>query len=487
VSVFSLNLSANCENKFFTFSIKEAQGQSISIMDVIENISDECKMTVIFEDSSVKEALNKKLNYINVEDYSLKDLLDLMLTENNIFYELKNSQKILKLANFKTKTYFIDYVSFSERKSSTNKVVKTGSSGNSSSDAGDGSTTMNFVSDFKFWDKISEDIGYILHRDEDTQTIKSKVLINQEGGMLTVTGTKKQLDRVEKYVKSLMGRLHKEILIEAKIIEVIYSDSHTEGIDWSKFELSIGAQSDAGRSRGTGSTVLPVTGIDTIPAGFTNGFTKPNYLVGYNFSMQGMINFLKTQGDISIVSNPKIMTLNNQPAVINVGTEVNYRYQTESTTDLSSDSGNTAISYENDSTFVGVTLDITPQVTKNDNIILKINPIISELVDVDAQYVDENGIPVLAPDIKIKQLSSIVKVKNNNKVIIGGLIGKKDTIDDTSVPGLASIPLLGKAFQSSAKETQKGELIIVIIPHIVDGQHNPTLDELDEKYTKEIN
>ncbi len=467
LSIFSLSLSANCENKFFSFSIKETNGQSINLMDVIENITDECKMTIIFEDDSVKKALNKKLNYINVEDYSLKDLLDLMLSENNIFYELKNNQKILKLANFKTKTYFIDYVSFSERKSSSNKVIKTGSSGE-----GEDSTTMDYTSEFQFWDKIAKDVGYILYRDEDTQQIKSKVLINQEGGMLTVTGTKKQLFRVEKYITSLMNRLHKEILLEAKIIEVIYSDKNTQGIDWSKFELSINGSSDALRSRLDGVKV--------------KGFKKPNYLIGYDFSMKGLIEFLKTQGDVNIVSNPKVMTLNNQPAIINVGTEVNYRYQTESTTDLSSDSGNTAISYENDSTFVGVTLDITPQVTKNDYIILKINPVISELVNEDAKHVDKNGIPVLAPDIKIKQLSSIVKVKNNNKVVIGGLIGSQEVFVDTSVPGFSSIPLFGKLFQSNSKNIKKGELIIVITPRIVDGQHNPTLDDINDIYNKEL-
>ena len=174
MSFFSLSLSANCENKFFSFSVKESKGQSVTIMDVIENISDECKMTIIFEDSSVKDALSKKLNFINVQDYSLRDLLDLILSENNIFYELKNNQKVLKLANFKTKTFYIDYVSFSERISSSNKVIKTGSSGE-----GSDSTTMDFVSEFKFWDKIEEDVGHILHRDEDTHEIKSKVLINQ--------------------------------------------------------------------------------------------------------------------------------------------------------------------------------------------------------------------------------------------------------------------------------------------------------------------
>ncbi len=470
IAFFSTTLSANCENKFFTFTIKESEGQSISIMDVLENISDECKMTIVFEDGSVRKVLDKKLNYINAEDYSLKDLLDLILSENNIFYELKNHQKILKVANFKTKMYFIDYVSFSERKSSTNKVIKTGSSGD-----GEDSTTMDFVSEFKFWEKISEDVGYILYRDEDNHKIQGKVLINQEGGMLTVTGTKKQLTRVKKYITSLMGRLHKEILLEAKIIEVMYADTQTQGIDWSQFQLSVGANSNAMKSRQTG-----LDGIGTL----VDTLKYPNYMINYNFEMEGMINFLKTQGDINVVSNPKVMTLNNQPAVINVGTEINYRFQTDSTTDLSSDNSQAVVSYENDSTFVGVTLDITPQVTKDDYIILKINPVISELAD---KHLDENGIPILAPDIKIKQFSSIVKVKNNHKVIIGGLIGKDETLKDTSVPFISDIPLIGRAFKSNARLVKKGELIIIITPRIVDGIHTPTLDDIDEKYKKEAN
>ncbi len=463
--LFIVNLSANCDNKFFSFSVKDFNNQSISIMDILENISNECQMSIVFEDSNVKNRLNKKLNYINVTDFSLRNLLDLILSENNIFYSLENENKILKVATFKTKTYFIDYVSFSERKSTTNKVIKTGSS-SGTSDGGSDSTTMDYTSEFKFWDKIADEIGYILDRDEDNLKIKSKVLINQEAGMLTVTGTKKQIDRVDKYIKSLMMRLHKEILLDAKIIEVTYSKDKTEGINWKNFELSLSASSDALRQR--------VNGL------LTTDFKNPNYLVGYNFSMDGLIKFLKTQGDVNVVSNPKIMTLNNQPAVINVGTEKNYRYQTQSTTNLAADNNNVVTSYENDSTFVGVTLDITPQVTDDGFIILKINPTISELVAANQQYLDANGVPILAPDIKIKQLSSIVKVKDGNRVIVGGLISKSEVVSDTSVPGLSSIPVLGKAFQSSSKNYIKSELIIVITPHIVSGEHNPDLDSLEE-------
>lgn len=464
--------STHCENKFFTFSVKDTSSQSITILDVLENISHECKMTLVFEDSSVKAAVGKELNYINVHDFSIKELLDLILEENNIFYTLSENKKVLKLSYLRTKSYFIDYVSFSQRKNSTNKVIKTGSSTSSTSSgstggaSGSGSTTMDFTSEFKFWDKIEAEITAILFRDEDNQQISSKVLINQDAGMLTITGTKKQLDRVEEYLKKVMKRLHKEILVEAQIFEVTYGYNKTEGVDWSQFQLGISGSSDATRSRTAG--VLDNT-----------TFKKPNYLIGYEFSMEGLVSFLKTQGDVRVVSSPKVMTLNNQSAVINVGKELNYRYDTGSTTTATTTTPITTYNYQVGSTFVGITLDITPQVTDDAYIMLKINPIISEL-DPDGRHIDETtGIPYLAPDIKIKQLSSVVKVKDGNKVLVGGLIAKNEEKKDTSVPGLSSIPLLGEAFKSESKVITNSELIIVIIPHIVNGTTTPNLQQFD--------
>ncbi|MFK5882471.1 MAG: hypothetical protein QM482_09685 [Sulfurospirillum sp.] len=451
---------SNCENKFFSFSVKDSGGSGITALDILENITDECKMTMMFQDKDVKPILEKKLNYINVKDFSLQELLNLLLSDRNLFYTLDNNKKILKISYLKTKTYLIDYVSFTKRTSTTNKTIKTGSATGGS--GGEDSTTMDFTSDFQFWKKIESQINSILNRNSENGENKAKALINQDAGMVTVTGDKKQLDGVEQYIKEMMKRLHKEILIEAKLIEVTYDGSKTNGVDWSKFELGINGTSDALRQRTAG--VL------------TSGFRKPNYLIGYNFSMNGLIKFLKSQGDVKIVSNPKVMTLNNQPAVINVGTEVNYRYNDGSTTSVSNGTTTTTPSYTTDSTFVGVTLDITPQVTSDNFIMLKINPIVSEI---SKEHIDSNGVPFLAPDIKIKQLSSVVKVKDGNKVLIGGLINKNTHTTVTSVPLLSSIPLIGQAFKSDAKVVTNSELIIVLIPHIVDVNKKPNLSDFD--------
>ena len=451
---------SNCENKFFSFSVKDSGAQSITALDMLENVTDVCKMTMIFQDKDVKPMLEKKLNYINVKDFSLKELLNLLLSDKNLFYTLDSNQKILKISYLKTKTFLIDYVSFTKRTSTTNKTIKTGSS--TGNGGGEDSTTMDFTSDFQFWQKIESQINSILDRNRGDRENKAKALINQDAGMVTVTGNKKQLGSVERYIKEMMRRLHKEILIEAKLIEVTYNGNKTNGVDWSKFQLGINGTSDATRERTAGI--------------LTRGFREPNYLIGYSFSMDGLIKFLKTQGNVKIVSDPKVMTLNNQPAVINVGTEVNYRYDDGSTTSVSNGTTTTTPSYTTDSTFVGVTLDITPQVTSDNFIMLKINPIVSEI---SKEHIDKNGVPFLAPDIKIKQLSSVVKVKDGNKILIGGLISKNTGLKKTSVPLLSSIPFIGQAFKSDAKVVTNSELIIVLIPHIVDINKKPNLSDFD--------
>ncbi len=471
-------LMSSCNDKLFSFSIgADTASNKIKIIDILSNIADTCKISIVFEDDYAKKIVQKRLGNIHVTNYTLDELLNFLLGDNNIFYNYDDKSKVLKIGYYKTKSFYIDYVSFTSRKSTSNKVINTGSSDSTNNDStnsdstnsnttgGNDTTTMSYSSEFLFWKKIKDEINSILKREKSKGDKIIPALINQDAGVVTVTGTKKQLDAVGNYIKILMKRLHKQIMIEARIIEVQYNSDHTTGIDWSKFQLSLTGSSDATKSR--------VAGVLT-----SDGFVKPNYLVGYNFSMAGLLNFLKTQGDVKIVSNPKIMTLNNQPAVINVGTEINYRYDSGSTTTTSSGGTTTTPNYDTGSTFVGVTLDITPQISQNNSIILKINPVISAVAKT---HIDSNGVPFLAPDIKIKQLSSIVKVKNNSKILIGGLISKNNNKTDTKVPILSSIPILGNAFKSSKNITKRSELIIVIIPHIIDVNNGLSLINYESK------
>ena len=451
-------LNANpCQNKLFTFTVDEKN--DVTILDVLENIASICKMSILFKDKESQKEAKKKIGYMNIHDFTLEDLLDILLKDHNLFYSFEKNKRVLKISKTMTKTFLIDYVSFSQRKSSSRKTIKTGASNGESDD----STTMNFSSEFKFWEKIEKEVKNILSSD----LVKDpKVMINQEAGTLTVKGTYNQIKEVKKYLKTILKRLHKQVLIDTKIIEVIFNKEHTSGIDWSKFKLSLQGESSAIKKR-----------ENKIKSG---SFSYPNYLIGYNFSIEALINFLKTQGKVNIVSNPKILTLNNQPAIINVGKEVNYQYATGVTT-TSTNSGTTVTpEYQVDSTFVGITLDITPEITQNNDIILKINPVVSEIA---SEHKNEKGIPYLAPDVKLKQLSSIVKVKNGKKILLGGLIQKREENINKKVPILGNIPIIKNVFSSTEKRSVKSELLIIITPYIIQGKEDfksfPTLNDFE--------
>ena len=446
------NLYADCQTKYFSFKVKSTKRNPGTIMNVLENLSHTCKLNLIFSDDKSREIVNHKISYMNVHDVSLDELLNLLLNENNLNYEFIN-HSTLKISYLKTKSFYIDYVNFTKRSSQTNKTISTGNGEN-----GNGSFTLNSQSDFMFWDNLKKEVENILHRDGD-QYMPTETTVNQEAGLLTVTGTKKQLDRVSKYIVTMMKRLHKQILIDAKVIEVTYSNDQTTGIDWSKFQADL-----KGSSEGQKNNLL-------------NTLNHPNYLIGYNFTMDGLLNFLKTQGKVNVVSNPKILTLNNQPAIINVGEEKNYKFTTGTQTTTTNGTVLQEPQYEVGSTFVGVTLSILPEVTQDDFIILKINPIISEITE---RHLDADGVPSLAPDIKIKQLSSIVKVKNNKKVLLGGLIQTRTENKVNKIPFLGDIPILGHAFRSKKKVKSKSELIIVMTPKLVRGdEEEPSLAKLE--------
>ncbi len=467
ISLITTLSQAACNNKLFSFNIGTNTQSGITIQNVLNNIANTCNLSIVYTDKEAQKRVTQKISNMNIKNYTLEELFRLLLNDNNLFYTFNNN--ILKISYLKTKSFYIDYVSFTTRKSTTNKVIKTGSG---SSGSGSDSTTMDFTSSFQFWNKIENEINSILKREKDPNESLSPSLINQDAGVITITGTFRQFNAVSKYLNIISKRMHEQVLIEAKILEVDYNANKTTGVDWSKFQLGLNGNSDATKNRVSGSIVQ-------------DSFIKPNYLIGYNFSMAGLMKFLKTQGNVKIVSDPKIMTLNNQPAIINVGTEVNYRYDSGSTTTTSSGGTTTTPNYETDSTFVGVTLDITPQVTENGYIILKINPVVSNIAD---RHVDANGVPYLAPDIKIKQLSSLVMVKNNSKILIGGLISKQDGDTSNNVPFLSNIPVIGHFFKSNAKNNQDSELIIVISPHIINNSNIPTLKkyEQDKNFKDEL-
>ncbi len=473
----------SCDETLFTFDVTPQSG-TVRIIDIVENVAHECHFSVRIADDEAKKVLNMPLFLVHIKDYTLDNIFDFLFTQHNMFYTFDEHKNVLTLSYLQTRSFIIDYVNLTEHSTDSTKTITVGtastSNANSSNYGAQGSRTNNIQqrssnadyttviskSKFEFWDKLSNEIDTILSRDGDHMQIESKSIINREAGIVTITGTKGQIDRVSSYLNRIKDRLHQQVMLETKVFELRYSNKESTGVDWSKFNLSL---------KGDTQNL------------FTNSANESSYSLSYQFSMDGLIDFLNQYGHLSVLSTPKILTLNNQPAVINVGNQINYRYETGSVsaTNVGASTTNT---YLMSSVFVGLTLNIVPEITDDGFVILRINPVISEELDDSDRLnddtpsigVDANGIRVMPPDIKIKQLSSIVKAKNGSRVVIGGLISTTKQNIDSSIPLLSAIPLVGGLFQHNSKESFKTELIIVVTPKIIDYNNFPSIENVEQ-------
>ncbi len=469
LTFYSLYGSDNCEDTLFTFDISQSNSD-VRIIDILENVAHECSFSVKIEDKESKRLLSKSLYLVHIKDYTLSQILDFLFKQNNIFHYYDSNMKLLTISYLQTHSFIIDYVNLTEQSTESIKNISIGASSGGDTDTGDTSgnsdtTTITTKSDFQFWDKLSQEIDAILSRDNDIRQIKSKSIINREAGVVTITGTKNQIDRISQYLSKIKDRLHKQVQLETTLLEYTSIDGSNSGVDWSKFNLSLKGNvgrmwDDTGSSSGTA--------------------------FAYDFSMEGLLNFLNEEGKVDILSTPKITTLNNRAAVINVGKQINYRYQSGSmsTTNIAASTSNT---YVMSSVFIGLTLNIVPEITDDGYIVLQINPVVSEQIDSDSDLdatdngnaFDINGIRIMPPDIRIKQLSSIVKVKNRGRVIVGGLLSTVERDSSSKVPLLGDIPGLGWLFKSKSKSKYKTELIVIITPKLIEDNSFPSIDSFE--------
>ena len=476
-----------CSAKRFSLNAYQNNGASLTLMDLLRDVTQTCNISVVFEDKRARDRLSQPLDMVNIRDYTLPELLTFIFDEHNLFYDYNPSTAILRVSYYNTVTYNVDYINLETLTTSSSKSISVGSGGGSttgttatgstgtttagatgtaggSNVAGGGGsnsdmTTVTATSNFTFWDQLQNHIQEILKIDEDYNEGYNKTLINRDATSITVSGTKRQLHEIEQYIAALKKRMHSQVMIEAHLIELTYNDYSSIGVNWSEFSLALG-------NYGNGLNKA--------------GAVAPLYSFGVKFNPKGLIDFLKKYGEVEVLSNPKVLTLSNQPAVINVGQQLSYLYENGAIASANTQTAATTTKTLG-SVFVGLTLNIVPEVTEDGYIIMRINPVTSELLT-DSELstssaATTNANRVMPPDTRVKQMTSIVKVKDSQKVLIGGLIEKKNFHNDTKIPLLGDIPGLGWLFHNKTDVTRKSELFILLTPTLIKKDVFPTIDD----------
>ena len=462
--ILSQPLSAAKSCDYRVFNIKTLE--KVTSIELLTQIADSCDFSIIVKDTFASTLVQKELYGVNIKNLSLDEIFEVLIGDNDLYYEY--NKNFLKISALKTKTFKVDYIT----------SVRTGTAGldaslEGASEDGDTTSTSSSVNNilsnesFDFWSEMEKEISSILNTGAEEYTALPPI-INQNAGLITVTGSKTQLNRIKDYLKMMKKRLHKQVLIDVSILTVGFDNSSQKGVDWTKFDLKLDSTT-ALHSFTDYKNVLPNndTGTSTSDAIFT---------------LDGVVSFLNETGDAQVVSNPKILALNNQQALITIGDNINYKLIT--ITNRSSDNPDGDQSEEIKSIFVGVLLNITPQITETGEIILRINPSVSEFKNTeDEDYIADRTSP---PDTSEKKLSTVVKVKNGNTIILGGLITNKKGFKENAVPILGDIPFLGYAFKHEEITDRSVEMIFVITPRIIGAKDDTKATLKDLGFSKKI-
>ncbi|WP_459871289.1 pilus (MSHA type) biogenesis protein MshL [Campylobacter concisus] len=459
---------STCLSKNFSMKITD----DISLGDVLNQLSEMCDFSIVAKDAYSKKELDDKVFGVNIRNMSLSEVFDLLLNEKNLSYEFSNN--VLKISSLQTKIFKIDYITSIREgtaitkasvDASPSEVGNSSSSDTSSNDIKNENNLIRTTEKFDFWEKLDAELKAILNNSSEHITAPDPI-INQNAGLITVTATPSQLKRVEKYIAEMQRRLKKQVIIDVSIIAVDLNNEYKQGVDWSKFELGFNSYIGNPGSN-TGSSASWTNKGNSLSDGF--GRTL-NIAANLNFSLDGMINFLETNGKTKVVSSPKVTTLNNQQALISVGDNINYRVMEE--TDNGSNNNNNnrlTTTYKQYSVFIGILLNLLPEVSDNNKIMLRINPSLSSFKYAEDDTRGQNTtIREIAPDTVQKKLSTVVQVNSGDTIILGGLIGQTKDKQNTAVPLLADIPLIGSVFKSTRDGIRTTELIFVITPRVVD-------------------
>jgi len=356
-----------------------------------------------------------------------------------------------------------------------------GGTGTASTGGGNVTSRVQTSTDNDFWGGMTTALTTIVGGGEGRS-----VVVNAQSGVIVVRALPRELRSVETYLKATQTIVERQVILEAKIIDVTLSQSYQSGINWAAFRsgnsshavagvsgassnLRASSSSGAAQSMSTTdtSTITPGQFGSVVASALGKGFFGLAFQTA-NFA--ALLSFLETQGTVSVLSSPRIATLNNQKAVLKVGTDELFVTNVTTTTTATTSGSVSTPSLTLQPYFSGISLDVTPQIDDDNNIILHIHPAVSVVQEKTKQIdlgatLGQFTLPLASSSVN--ETDSIIRARDGNIIAIGGLMRQEQTTDTSQLPGAgkagAASPLLGQ--RGSA--TSKRELVILLKPTVI--------------------
>jgi MSHA biogenesis protein MshL len=434
---------------------------------------------------------------VNLKDVTVREALESIRELYGYEFAIKGNRISIQPNTLQTRVFQVNYLASRRQGATELRVTSSAISGTNSAvgsppppvsgtpvpqtASGNGASAGNSLtsrvqtnSDTDFWRDLLNALGTIVAGEGRS------VVVNSISGVVVVRGFPSELRSVEQYLKATQVMVERQVMLEAKIIEVQLSEKTQSGINWSSFNgnnrrLSFGvAQPGASLGpAGTGSlsnsdvSVLPGLAGSVVASSLGNGFVG---LALQTANFAALLNFLESQGSVSVLSSPRIATLNNQKAVLKVGTDELFVTNVTTTVTTSLNGGTLATpSLTLQPYFSGISLDVTPQIDEEGNIILHVHPAISTVAEKEkivnlGETMGQFKLPLATSSVN--ETDSIVRVQDGNIVAIGGLMTHSQTNNRNGLPGTISSPA-GALFGQRGTALEKRELVILLKPTII--------------------
>ncbi len=426
---------------------------------------------------------------LSLKDVTVPQALDAIREVYDYAYRREGNRFFILGQGLQQRLFQVNYLNFSRVALSRTRVASgelrtslsnnTGGGGRQrgASSPQSGGVDLDTKSETNFWQGLHDTLTSLIGDKEGR-----KVVINPQAGVVIVTALPNELRVVEHFLNVTQATVTRQVILEAKFVQVTLSDSYKQGINWSKLftvngndivASQIGGQSlfDSGTSEilGNSFTLDPTAGLfNAAGATATSAFGGVFTLVGSSDSFNLFLELLKGQGDVQVLSSPRVATLNNQKAVIKVGDERFFITNIESTSTVTGASTQTTPSVTFTPFFSGVALDVTPQIDDQNNIILQIHPAVTDVQDDTRSFVlgsEEFTVPLAKSNIQTTD--NVVRARSGQIIVIGGLMREAIVDARAGVPIASEWPVVGDLFKQQAVRRIKSELVILLRPTIV--------------------
>ena len=460
------NYSFNRARHLFDLNLEKADLRS-----TLQSLCDMLELNLVM-DRNIEDSLT-----VNLHDVTFYKFLEVAFDDGSYDYRVDGNFLYVTLPVLETRIYNMNYLNTARQVQGTMTITGQGG-GASGGLVPQSTTTLQTQAQINLWGDISNTLqAIVLNTGAETQpTLTStgsfagqdvatgfKLVIEPNSGLVQVTASRKVLDEVDDFLTALEKSLQRQVMIEARFIEINLDNNFQTGIDWTGLPSLISSTAwGGGLDGGNLVSIKNSPGARDMQIGISND------------KIGAIMTALNNYGKVNVLQSPQVSTLNNQPAVIRVARNETFfqRVETPGTpATATSAATQSVVNYTPVQQPTGVVLNITPQIGDDGMIIMSIRPSITAIASVATS---PDGLST-SPITDVRELDTVAKVRHGQTVILAGLIQERELETNSDTPGISKIPILGNLFKQKVKQSSKIELVILLTPYI---NYSKSVDEI---------